>query len=186
MELHPDCERILFTPEQIAAAVDGIAQRLNADYAGKTVYMVCILKGASTFYSDLVRRLTFDVRFDFMCVSSYGSATASSGAVCIRKDLDSSIKDMDVIIVEDIVDSGLTMRYLTENLLSRDPKSINICALMDKPSRREVPVEVKYSGMEIPNAFVVGYGLDYAERYRNLPYIAVLRREIYAPAACTK
>ncbi len=179
MQLHPDCERILMNSREIGEVTKSLADRLNRDYAGKTVYMICILKGASVFYSDLVRLLTFDVRFDFMCVSSYGSATASSGEVCIRKDLDSSVKDADVIIVEDIVDSGLTMNYLVNYLAARSPRSINICALMDKPSRRKTPVEVRYSGMEIPDAYVVGYGLDYAEKYRNLPYIAVLRPEIY-------
>lgn len=179
MQLHKDCKRILYTEQEIAGTVDALAARLNRDYAGKTVLMVCILKGASVFYCDLIRRLDFDVRLDFMSVSSYGSSTDSSGAVCIRKDLDVSIKDMDVVVVEDIVDSGLTMSYLLDNLRARGPKSVNICALMDKPSRRKVDVEVKYSGMEVPDAFVVGYGLDYAERYRNLPYIAELKEEMY-------
>ena len=174
MQLHKDCKRILYTEQEIAGTVDALAARLNRDYAGKTVLMVCILKGASVFYCDLIRRLDFDVRLDFMSVSSYGNATDSSGAVCIRKDLDVSIKDMDVVVVEDIVDSGLTMSYLIDNLIARGPKSVSICALMDKPSRRKVDVEVKYSGMEVPDAFVVGYGLDYAERYRNLPYIGVV------------
>jgi len=179
MQLHKDCKRILYTKEQIAATVEALAERLNKDYAGKTVLMVCILKGASVFYCDLIRKLDFDVRLDFMSVSSYGNATASSGAVCIRKDLDISIKDMEVVVVEDIVDSGLTMSYLIDNLRARGPKSVNICTLMDKPSRRKAEVEVKYSGMEVPDAFVVGYGLDYAECYRNLPYIAELKEEMY-------
>ena len=179
MKLHNDCEKILYTPEAIERTVDELAQRLNRDYAGKTVLMVCILKGASVFFCDLIRRLDFDVRLDFMSLSSYGSATDSSGAVCLRKDLDVSIKDIDVVVVEDIVDSGLTMSYLIDNLQARGPKSVKICALMDKPSRRKADVTVEYSGMEIPDAFVVGYGLDYAERYRNLPYIAVLKPEIY-------
>ena len=179
MQLHNDCEELLFSPVEIENTIDALAERLNKDYKDKTVLMVCILKGASVFYSDLIRKLDFDVRLDFMSVSSYGDSTASSGAVCIRRDLDVSIKDMDVIIVEDIVDSGLTMSYLLDNLRARGPKSLNICALMDKPSRRRVEVAVKYAGLEIPDAFVVGYGLDYADKYRNLPYIASLKPEIY-------
>ncbi len=179
MKLHNDCEKILLTEQEIANTVDALSERLNRDYAGKTVLMVCILKGAAVFFCDLIRKLDFDVRLDFMSLSSYGNATDSSGAVCLRKDLDVSIKDMDVIVVEDIVDSGLTMSYLVDNLRSRGPKSVKICALMDKPSRRKAAVTVEYSGMEIPDAFVVGYGLDYAERYRHLPYIAVLKPEIY-------
>lgn len=179
MQLHNDCQSILLSQSDIQKIVEDIAARLNRDYANKTVLMVCILKGASVFYSDLVRHLNFDVRFDFMCVSSYGNSTASSGAVCIRKDLDVPIKDMDVLLIEDIVDSGLTMSYLLESLQARAPRSLNVCTLMDKPSRRETQVDVKYAGMEIPNAFVVGYGLDYADRYRNLPYIGILKEEIY-------
>ena len=178
-KMYQDMERIFFTKEQIAEAVKKLGQRITEDYAGKAPVMVCILKGASIFFADLIREIDLPLTIDFMVVSSYGASTKSSGEVRLIKDLDRSILGRDVIIVEDIVDSGLTMNYLVNYLAARSPRSINICALMDKPSRRKTPVEVRYSGMEIPDAYVVGYGLDYAEKYRNLPYIAVLRPEIY-------
>ena len=177
--MHQDCERILCSEAELARTVEMLAARINRDYADKTVLVVGILKGAILFYADLVRRLTVDARFDFMAVSSYGASPHSTGAVRILKDLDHSIEGMHVLIVEDIVDSGLTMNYLLRNLRERKPASVEVCALMDKPSRRKAEVFVKYAGMEIPNAFVVGYGLDYAERYRNLPYIGVLKESVY-------
>ena len=177
--MHQDCEKILCSEKQLAKTVQALADRINRDYEGKTVLAIGILKGASVFYADLVRRLTVDVRFDFMAVSSYGASTNSTGAVRILKDLDHSIEGMNVLVVEDIVDSGLTMNYLLNNLRERKPASVEVCALMDKPSRRRAEVTVKYAGMEVPDAFVVGYGLDYAEKYRNLPYIGVLKQEIY-------
>lgn len=175
-----DIERVLIGEEELNMLLDSLAAKINGDYRGRRIIAVGILKGAAVFYADLVRRLTdVDVRFDFMAVSSYGASTKSTGAVRILKDLDHSIEGEDVLIVEDIVDTGLTLKYLVDNLSKRGASSVGICCLLDKPARRKTEINVNYAGQEIEDAFVVGYGLDYNERYRNLPYVGILKPEIY-------
>jgi hypoxanthine phosphoribosyltransferase len=164
----------LVLAEDLQARVRELAQAISRDYAGRRLLLVCVLKGAVLFLSDLMRHIDIPVEVDFMAVASYGSATDSSGVVRILKDLDVVIEGRDVLIVEDIVDSGLTLQYLMRNLGSRDPASLEVCALLTKPARRKVELPVRYVGFEIPDRFVIGYGLDYGERYRNLPYVAVL------------
>jgi hypoxanthine phosphoribosyltransferase len=159
---------------ELEARVVELAAAISDDYAARPPLLVCVLKGAVFFLSDLMRHVDIPVEVDFMAVASYGSATDSSGVVRILKDLDTPIEGRDVLIVEDIVDSGLTLQYLLRNLGSRDPASLEVCALLTKPSRRKVDLPVRYVGFEIPDRFVVGYGLDYEERYRNLPYVAAL------------
>lgn len=177
--MHPDIERVLLAREEIQARVRALGTRISADYEGKEILAVGILKGSVVFLADLLRVLTVPVEIDFIAVSSYGKASSSSGVVKILKDLDQSVTERDVLLVEDIVDSGLTLNYLKEHLSSQRPAGLKVCALLDKPSRRRVPVEIDYLGFSIPDEFVVGYGLDYAGRYRNLPDICVLRREVY-------
>jgi len=174
-----DCEYILLSSEQIQQRVGEIAEQINKDYEGKNLLMVCILKGAVVFFADLFRQITLPCTIDFMSISSYGASTKSSGVVRILKDLDKPIEGKDVLIVEDIVDSGLSLKYLLGNLGNRGPASVKICTLLDKPDRRKVELQPDYCGFTIPNAFVVGYGLDYAEKYRNLPYIGILKPEVY-------
>ena len=178
--LEKDIERVLISREELNSLLDRLAEKINNDYNGKRLIAVGILKGAAVFYADLVRRLdNVDVRFDFMAVSSYGATTKSTGAVRILKDLDHSIEGEDVRIVEDIVDTGLTLKYLVDNLSKRGARSVRICCLLDKPARRRTEISADYAGQEIEDAFVVGYGLDYNERYRNLPYVGILKPEIY-------
>lgn len=178
--LEKDIERVLIDREEIERLLDGLAKRLNGDYKGRKLIAVGILKGAAVFYADLVRRLQdIDVRFDFMAVSSYGASTKSTGAVRILKDLDHPIEGENVLIIEDIVDTGLTLKYLVDNLTKRGASSVRICCLLDKPARRKTDIYVHYAGKEIEDAFVVGYGLDYNEHYRNLPYVGVLKPEVY-------
>jgi len=179
LRVHPDCERILISEEEIRAKVADIGRRISNDYAGKEVLMIGILKGAMIFLADLVREITVPVQYDFMAVSSYGASSKSSGEVRILKDLEYGVEGRHIIVVEDIVDTGLTLNYLAENLKSRDPASVKICTLLDKPSRRIEPVEIDYNGFVIPDEFVVGYGLDYSDRYRNFPYIMVLSPKVY-------
>ena len=164
----------LISKEAVEARVQELADRIMEDYGGKEIYMVCVLKGGIFFMVDLARKIKGDVLFDFMVVSSYGSGTESSGHIKIKKDLDGNIEGKDVLIVKDIIDSGNTLSQLRKFLLARNPASLKICTILDKPSRREVEVPVDYVGFEIPDAFVVGYGLDYDQRYRNLDYIGVL------------
>ncbi len=166
--------RVLLSEEEVDRRIHEIGKEISKDYQGKHVHLICVLKGGSFFMCELAKRITLPVSLDFMSVSSYGSETKSSGVVKIVKDLDDSIQDKDVIIVEDIVDSGRTLNYLVEMLRDRSPKSIGICTLLDKPERRVVDVKVNYTGFEIPDEFVVGYGLDYDQKYRNLPYIGVV------------
>ncbi|HEU0250599.1 MAG TPA: hypoxanthine phosphoribosyltransferase [Solirubrobacteraceae bacterium] len=161
--------------EDLQARVRELAAAISRDYVGRRLLLVCVLKGAVLFLADLMRHIDIPVEVDFMAVASYGSATDSSGVVRILKDLDTPLEGRDVLIVEDIVDSGLTLQYLLRNLGSRDPASLEVCALLTKPSRRKVDLPVRYVGFEIPDQFVVGYGLDHAERYRNLSYVAALR-----------
>lgn len=178
--MQDDIKSVLFTPEQIREGVQRVADEINRDYAGKELYAIGILKGAIVFYADLVRAIKVPVSFDFMAASSYGKNSTSSGAVKILKDLDFSIEGKHVLIIEDIVDSGLTLSYLLNNMKSRHPASVKLCAFLNKPDRREVDVKVDYLGFDVPNEFLVGYGLDYASKYRNLPYIGILKPEIYS------
>ena len=166
--------RVLLTEEEVDRRIQEIGDQISKDYEGKQVHLICVLKGGSFFMCELAKRITVPVSLDFMSVSSYGSATKSSGVVRIVKDLDEPLKDMDVLVVEDIVDSGRTLSYLLEMLKDRGPRSIKLCTLLDKPERRVVDVHVDYTCFQIPDEFVVGYGLDYDQRYRNLPYIGVV------------
>jgi hypoxanthine phosphoribosyltransferase len=165
---------VLVGAEELQRRVAELGEQISRDYAGRSLLLVGVLKGAVFFLSDLMRYIDIPVEVDFMAVASYGSATDSSGVVRILKDLDAAIEDRDVLIVEDIVDSGLTLQYLIRNLGSRNPRTLEVCALLTKPSRRKVELPTRYVGFEIPDRFVVGYGLDYAERHRNLPFVAVL------------
>ncbi len=177
--LYGDLEKILVTKDEIQRAVREMGQRITRDYAGKSLVLICILKGAVMFYSDLAREIDLPISMEFMSISSYGSSTKSSGVVRILKDLDRDISGQHVLVVEDIVDSGMTLHYLKGVLENRNAASISIVTLLDKPARRKVPLEVQYSCFNIPDAFVVGYGLDYDEKYRNLPDIGVLHPRIY-------
>ncbi len=165
--------KTLIGTEELQARIDALAAEISRDYEGRRPVLICVLKGAVFFMADLARRLTCELEMDFMAVSSYGSSTDSSGVVRILKDLDMNIEGRDVLVVEDIIDSGLTLKYLVKNLSSRRPASLEIVTLLDKPGRRKVDLGCRYTGFHIGNDFVVGYGLDHAERYRNLPYIAV-------------
>ncbi|MBX5476755.1 MAG: hypoxanthine phosphoribosyltransferase [Clostridia bacterium] len=179
---HEDVAEILVTAEQIARRTEELARTLERDYRGRPIKMVCILKGAVPFAADLMRAMNHPVAIDFMAVSSYGASTKSSGVVRLLNDLDESIEDQDVLIVEDIVDTGLTLKYLRENLSARGPRSLKVAVLLDKRERRLVDVDVEYVGFRIPDRFVVGYGLDYAGFYRNLPYVGVLKPSVYEEA----
>jgi hypoxanthine phosphoribosyltransferase len=165
----------LVSQEDLERRVRELGAEISRDYAGKELFLVGVLKGAVFFLSDLMRCIEVPCEVDFMAVASYGSSTDSSGVVRILKDLDATIEGKDVLIVEDIIDSGLTLSYLLRTLKARDPRSLEVCALLTKPERREVDLPIRYTGFEIPNRFVIGYGLDHAERYRNLPYVAVLQ-----------
>jgi hypoxanthine phosphoribosyltransferase len=174
----PGVGEILVQRDELAHRVRELAEEVSRDYAGRELLLICVLKGAVFFLSDLMRHLDVRCELDFMAVSSYGSSTDSSGVVRILKDLDAPIAGRDVLIVEDIVDSGLTLSYLLRMLRARDPATLEVCALLTKPERREVDLPIRYVGFEIPNRFAIGYGLDHAERYRNLPYVAVLDEEV--------
>ncbi len=178
-KIYEDLDRILVTREEIRQAVEKLGRQITEDYQGKDLVMVCILKGASLFFTDLIREVDLPLSTEFMAVSSYGSGTSSTGVVRILKDLDRNIENRHVLIVEDIVDSGKTLYYLMQVLSQRHPASISIAALLDKPARRVVDLTTRYSCFNIPDAFVVGYGLDYDEKYRNLPDIGVLHPRIY-------
>lgn len=166
--------RVLLPEEELNERIQTLGREISRDYEGRQVHMICVLKGGSFFMCDLAKRISVPVSLDFMSVSSYGSGTKSGGVVKIVKDLDEPIKDKDVLVVEDIVDSGRTLSYLLEMLWARGPESLRLCTLLDKPERRVVDVDVDYTGFQIPDEFVVGYGLDYDQRYRNLPYIGVV------------
>jgi len=168
---------VLIDETDLRRRIEELGEEISADYAGRDVLLVGVLKGAVFFMADLMRQLSLPCEIDFMAISSYGEGTDSSGVVRILKDLDSNITDRHVLVVEDIIDTGLTLSYLMRNLGAREPASLEVCALLVKHGRRESDVDVKYVGFEIPNQFVVGYGLDYAERYRNLPHVAVLQEE---------
>src|SRR3712207_3462998 len=174
---------ILVQRDDLQHRVRELAAEVSVDYKGRSLFLVGVLKGAVFFLSDLMRALEIDCEVDFMAVSSYGSQTDSSGVVRILKDLDAPIEGRDVLIVEDIVDSGLTLSYLLRTLKARDPASLEVCALLTKPERRKVNLTIRYTGFEIPNRFAIGYGLDHAERFRNLPYVAVLGQDARASTA---
>ncbi len=178
-KIYGDLEKILVTREQIAKAVKDMGRQLTQDFAGKEPVMICILKGASVFFTDLIREIDLPLTTEFMAVSSYGSSTKSTGVVKIVKDLDKPVTGRDVVLVEDIVDSGMTLSYLKKVFANREAASVSIVTLLDKPARRRVDLQVQYSCFNIPDAFVVGYGLDYDEKYRNLPDIGVLHPRIY-------
>ena len=173
----------LVEAEALQRRVRALGKEVSRDYAGRDLLLVCVLKGAVFFAADLMRHIEIPCELDFMAVASYGSATDSSGVVRILKDLDINIEGRHVLVVEDIIDSGLTLSYLLRNLESREPASLEICALLTKPDRREIDVPVRYVGFEIPNEFVIGYGLDFAERYRNLPYVGVLHPDLMPEGA---
>ena len=177
--LEKDIESVLFSAEQLKQRVREIATEIEKDYAGKEIMLISVLRGSFVFMADLCRAIDLPCTIDFMSVSSYGKSTTSSGQVQITKDLSEDISGRHVIVIEDILDSGNTLSYLLRLLEHRHPASIRLCTLLDKPDRRTKPVQVHYSGFTIPDAFVVGYGLDYAEKYRNLPYIGILKPEVY-------
>jgi hypoxanthine phosphoribosyltransferase len=179
-DLHPEIESVLMSEQDIAERVRQLAAQVDADYAGREILLVGVLKGAVMFMADLARALETPVSMEFMAVSSYGSSTSSSGVVRILKDLDREIADKHVLVVEDIIDSGLTLSWLLRNMRSRGPASVEVVALMRKPDAAKIDVPVKYVGFDIANEFVVGYGLDYAERYRDLPFVGLLKPEVYA------
>jgi hypoxanthine phosphoribosyltransferase len=177
--LREDVDEILVTAQSIQARTRELGRQISQDYAGQGLLLVCVLKGAIAFLADLMRQITIPHEIDFMAISSYGASTESSGVVRILKDLDTNIQGRNVLIVEDIVDTGRTLNYISQNLRTRNPKSLRICTLLNKPSRREIDIPLDYVGFEIPNKFVIGYGLDFAEIYRSLPFIGVLKREKY-------
>lgn len=179
MEIMEEFSEVLLTAEEIGKKVKELGAQITQDYQGKTLLVIGILKGAIPFMADLIREIKVPLQYDLMAVSSYGASTRSSGIVQILKDLDASIEGKHVLIVEDVVDTGLTLKYLCDNLSSRRPASLRVCTLLDKPSRREVELVPEYNGFVIPDRFVVGYGLDFAEQYRQLPFIAVLKPEVY-------
>lgn len=175
-----DILKVLISEEEIAARVKALGSQISADYKGKKLLLISVLKGSVAFMADLMRAIDINARIDFMSVSSYGAGTRSSGVVKIVKDLDMPIAGFDVLIVEDILDSGMTLAYITELLEARDPVSIRICTLLDKPERRKAAVAADYVGFVVPDEFVVGYGLDFDEKYRNLPYVGILKPEVYS------
>jgi hypoxanthine phosphoribosyltransferase len=177
--MHPDIARILLTEEQIHARTQELGAQISADYGARELSLICVLKGGVIFLADLIRSISVPLRIDFMATSSYGASTQSSGVVRILKDLDMTIEGRNVLIVEDIIDTGHTLSYLVRILHERRPASLCICTLLSKPSRREIEMPIDYVGFDISNEFVVGYGLDYNEKYRNLPYIGVLKPEMY-------
>lgn len=179
MEMLEDIEDVLFTERQIAVMVERIGQEISRDYKGKNLLLISVLKGSVVFMADLMRSISIPARIDFMAVSSYGFGVKTSGVVKINMDLNLPLEGYDIVVVEDILDSGKTLHYLMELLEGRGPNSIRVCTLFDKPERREVDVQASYVGSVIPDAFIVGYGLDYAEKYRNLPFVGILKPQVY-------
>jgi hypoxanthine phosphoribosyltransferase len=180
MAVHPDISHLILTEDEIQNRVAELGAAISADYGDEPVLLIAVLRGAAIFVADLARSISSPVELDFMAVSSYGSSTKSSGVVRILKDLDETIEGRNVVVCEDILDTGLTLKYLLKNLASRKPSSLEVVALLSKEGKQRVPISCKYVGFDIPDEFVVGYGLDYAERYRNLPYVGVLKPEVYA------
>jgi len=177
--IHPDIESIIISEEQVRERIAELGAQISRDYDGEPILLVAVLRGAALFIADLSRQITVPVELDFMAVSSYGSSTKSSGVVRILKDLDEQIEGRHVLVVEDILDTGLTLKYLLKNLASRKPASLEVVTLLAKEGKQRVPISCKYIGFAVPDEFVVGYGLDFAERYRNLPYIGVLKPSAY-------
>ncbi len=177
--IHRDIQQVLYSEEELRQRVKELGCQITADYAGKNPMLISVLRGSYIFMADLTRSINLDVTVDFMVVSSYGAGTVSSGQVEIKKDLSDTIEGRDLIVVEDILDSGNTLYYLMDVLKARKPASIRLCTLMDKPERRTKPITADYVGFTIPDAFIVGYGLDYDEKYRNLPYVGVLKQSVY-------
>lgn len=182
--MHQDIKEILYTQSDIASRVEELGKRITADYkdrmdSGERLVAVCLLRGAALFMADIVRHIELPLEFDFMVVSSYGDSTTSSGTIRIQKDLSCDIEGANVLVIEDVIDSGFTLSYLCKNLLSRNPSSLEIASLLCKDVEGQADVDCKYVGFECPNEFIVGYGLDYAQRYRNLPYIGTLKPEVY-------
>lgn len=177
--MREDLQEIIITEEALNQRINELASQLSEEYRGKNPLVICVLKGAALFMGDLVKRMDIQLEMDFMAVSSYGKGATSSGEVKIIKDLDTSVEGRDIILVEDIIDTGLTLKYLVELLEYRRARSVKVVTLLNKQERRQVDLEPDYVGFDVPDAFVVGYGLDYAEKYRNLPYIAILKREVY-------
>ncbi len=180
MGMNEDVGEILIPAEQIAQIVERMGKQISKDYQGKDLIMISVLKGSLIFMADLMRAIDVPCSIDFLSVTSYGAGTSTTGEVRILKDLDISLEGKDVLVVEDILDSGMTLSFLLKSLQARHPKSIKLCTLLDKPERRRVDIKADYVGVQVPDKFIVGYGLDYAEKYRNLPYIAVLKPEIYS------
>jgi hypoxanthine phosphoribosyltransferase len=178
--VHKDIKEILFTEEEIQQKIQQLATQINHDYAGRHLFILCVLKGAFIFLADITKKLEMSLEVDFMAVSSYGASSQSSGIVKITKDLDGSVEGKDILIIEDIIDTGLTLSYLIDVLERRNARSIRVATLFDKPHRRKAELEADYRGFLIPDEFIVGYGLDYAEKYRNLPYVGILKHELYA------
>jgi len=178
--MNNDIKKILIDEDILQAKVRELGAKITEDYKGKDLLLICVLKGAVVFVSDLMKNVDLPLEIDFMAVSSYGSNTKSSGVVRILKDLNKGIEGRNLLIVEDIIDSGLTLSYLIDNLKARGPESVEICTILDKPDRRKANINIKYTGFQVPDEFVVGYGLDYAEKYRNLPYVAILKEEVYS------
>lgn len=179
MNINKDVERVLISEEEIKQKVEELAAQITKDYAGKSIFMITLLKGGVLFGVDLMRKIDLPIEIDFMSASSYGSGTTTSGVITIDKDITASIEGKHVLIAEDIIDSGYTLSKVKEVLLSRNPASLKICTILYKPAREKVHVDIDYRGFEIPDEFVVGYGLDYDQKYRNLPYIGVLKRSVY-------
>jgi hypoxanthine phosphoribosyltransferase len=178
--VHNDIEEVLFSEQDIQQRIAELGAQIGADYEGKNPLLLCVLKGAILFMGDLLKKIDIPLEIDFMAVSSYGKSTQSSGVVKILKDLDTSVEGRDVLIVEDIIDSGLTLSYLIDILERRNAHSVKVVTLFDKPGRRTVGLEADYKGFVIPDAFIVGYGLDYSEKYRNLPYVGILKPAVYS------
>lgn len=175
-----DIQEVLISKDVLMEKVKELGKRISEDYKGKELVVVCVLKGGVVFYADLIRELSIPVELDFIAVSSYGASTKSSGVVKITKDLDTNISGKHVLIIEDIIDTGLTLSHLKELLKTRGPLSVKICSALDKPSRRKIEIDIEYKGLEIPDKFVVGYGLDYGGKYRNIPDVCVLKQSIYS------
>lgn len=178
--MQKDIKEVLFTAEKLAQRVNELGKQITSDYEGKELLVVGVLKGANVFLGDLIRHIEIPIEIDFIAAASYGNSTESSGVVRLLKDLDCPIENRHVLLIEDLIDTGLTLHYLAENLKARLPASFQICTLLDKPERRKVAMEVDYKGFDIPDEFIVGYGIDYNQKYRNLPYIATLKPEVYA------
>ncbi len=178
--MHKDCERVLISEAELKNMVKAMADKISEDYKGKKLLLVGLLKGSVMFMADLMKELSIDCKIDFICVSSYGSSTETSGRVNLIKDVSQPVEGMDVLIVEDIIDSGNTLAFILKYFQAKGVNSVKICTLLSKPDRRVVQIPVDYVGAEIPDEFVIGYGLDYAENYRNLPYVGILKRSVYS------